>query len=94
MTQDEIKVDGKDVPIWFYDSFICAFDRHRFYKPSEIYSSGTVDHYKPLAFSKLEKDTILKQDHIDEWERFDRFIPIYYTRILGARPFLRWWKEN
>jgi hypothetical protein len=91
MTQDEIKVEGKDIPIWLYDSFICAFDRHRFYKPSEIYSSGTVGLCKPLAFTKVEDGAILRQKHVKEWERFDLFFTTYYFRILDKEPFFRWW---
>ena len=76
---------------WFYDSFIVAFDRHRFYAPDELYSEGIVKDCKPLAFKKVEEGTILKQEHIDEWDRIDWFFTWYYADILGKNPFSRWW---
>jgi len=42
----------------------------------------------------VEEGAVLRQDHVKEWKKFDRFITAYYTRILGTTPFLRWWKEN
>ena len=94
MAKNIIKEDGKNIPIWLYDSFICAFDRHRFYEPDEIFSDGTVRSSYSLAFTEVEEGAILRQEHVKEWKKFDRFITTYYTRILGAAPFLRWWKEN
>lgn len=91
MTRNEIEEGGKEVPIWLYDSFICAFDRHRFYTPDEIYSSGSVRNGKPLAFAKVESGAILKPEHVKEWEKYDRFIPIFYADILGNDPFFKWW---
>jgi hypothetical protein len=91
MTRAEIKIEGKDVPIWFYKSFICAFDRHRFYKPDEIYSSLTVGGCKPLGFINVEEDAILNSEHVEEWEKFDRYITTFYSNILGKDPFFKWW---
>ena len=93
MTRNDITKDMEyesvEVPIFLYDSFICAFDRHRFYKPSEIYSDTIrVPEYEPLAFTKIEEGAILKQELVDEWDKFNRFIPTYYTRFLRKSPMV------
>ncbi len=91
MTRDEItkEVAGTyvEVPIWFYDSVICAFDRHRFYSLDEIFSKDSITGFKAFTFSRIEEGAILKQEHVKEWIKFDLFIPTFYDGI----PLQRWW---
>jgi len=95
MTRDkinnEMEYGSVEIPINLYKAFICAFDRHRFYKPSEILSDSTVREHRALAFTEVEEDAILNQKHVKEWMKFDFFIPTFYTDILGETPFIPWW---
>ncbi len=59
-----------DIPIYEYNKMVCAFDRHRFYNPEEILSSGSglIGKYKPLKITEFEEGINIKGNYMKIWE--------------------------
>lgn len=59
-----------DIPIYEYGKMVCAFDRHRFYNPKDILSSGSgiTGKYKPIRITELEDDVSIDRKYIRIWQ--------------------------
>ncbi len=96
MTKDDISIttgeDTVEVPIYFYDKMVCAFDRNRFYLPGEIpsfYIGSSLD-YKPIVINDIENDIIIDNTLINLWEEYDDYFYLG-KQTLFPKSYKGWW---
>ncbi len=79
-----------DKAAYEYDKIIGSFDRHKFYNPDEIFSSGVglESSYMPVKITSFESE--IDSDLIKQWVRTSRFLVIS-TDIMFPYDYRTWW---
>lgn len=85
------KEDIGNKPAYEHNLMIGAFDRHRFYSPDEILSTGSgTDHYKPIKITGLEIGIDINPDLIIRWKKATKFLALPVDKMFPTN-YRYWW---
>jgi len=80
-----------DKAAYDYDKMIGAFDRHMFYNPDEIFSSGVGSvKCRPVRINSFENGIVIDSNLIKQWIRASKFIGIT-TDNMFPNNYRNWW---
>ena len=73
-----------------YNLMIGAFDRHRFYSPSELLSTGSkTSKYAPLKITGFEPGMTINPEIIKRWNKANRFLTLSADEMFQDDQ--NWW---